>query len=117
MTTADSFKIIFGTKKVVVLIAAASIRFMGGYAIAGYLPYMYSSVFDDYETIYAYLNAYVVAFGGFCSSIAGGWVTSKWVVTQPKANYYVPTLGCILGEWVRHSSACRACQKMLRALQ
>ena len=87
---------------------------MGGYAIAGYLPYMYSSVFDSYETIYAYLNAYVVAFGGFCSSIAGGWVTSKWVVTQPKANYYVPTLGCILGEWVRHTSARRAAKDAAR---
>lgn len=97
LSTADSFKIIFGTKKVFILICAASIRFMGGYAIAGYLPYMYSSVFDDYETIYAYLNAYVVAFGGFCSSIAGGWLTSKWVVSQPKANYYVPAIGCMLG--------------------
>jgi len=97
LSTADSFKIIFGTRKVAILIGAASIRFMGGYAIAGYLPYMYSAVFDDYETIYAYLNAYVVAFGGFCSSIAGGWVTSKWVVTQPKANYYVPAIGCLLG--------------------
>ena len=36
----DSLKVIFSTSKTNILLLSAGIRFMGGYAIAGYLPYM-----------------------------------------------------------------------------
>ena len=40
MTTTEAVTAIVGNNKVLVLLAAASFRYMGGYAIAGYLPYM-----------------------------------------------------------------------------
>eukprot|EP00617_Octactis_speculum_P003084 CAMPEP_0185776024 /NCGR_PEP_ID=MMETSP1174-20130828/84137_1 /TAXON_ID=35687 /ORGANISM="Dictyocha speculum, Strain CCMP1381" /LENGTH=465 /DNA_ID=CAMNT_0028463793 /DNA_START=19 /DNA_END=1416 /DNA_ORIENTATION=- len=98
ISTMDSLKLIFGSKKVCLLLCAASVRYMGGYAIAGYLPSMYDYVFTSYVTEYSYINAYVVAFGGFCSSNAGGRITQMWLEKgQTKANYYVPMIGCLLG--------------------
>lgn len=91
------------------LLAAASVRFMGGYAISGYLPTFFEDKFPDYATQYSYINAYVVAFGGFMSSYLGGKLTTAWIESgkQPdpslrwqgagKANYYVPALGCLGG--------------------
>uniref|UniRef100_A0A7S2WU90 Major facilitator superfamily (MFS) profile domain-containing protein n=1 Tax=Rhizochromulina marina TaxID=1034831 RepID=A0A7S2WU90_9STRA len=92
-----------------VLFIAASVRFMGGYAIAGYLPYFYDYAFSSYSTQYSYINAYVVAFGGFCSSWGGGKITTLWKESAnhedpsrrwpgaEKANYYVPMIGALLG--------------------
>lgn len=94
----ESMKLIFGSPKVCVLLAAASVRYMGGYAISGYLPDMYDYVFTSYTTQYSYINAYVVAFGGFVSSNAGGRITQMWVESgETRANYYVPMIGCLLG--------------------
>lgn len=98
ITTMESLKLIFGSPKVCLLLTAASVRYMGGYAIAGYLPTMYDYVFSSYVTQYSYINAYVVAFGGFCSSNAGGKITQMWLERgESKANYYVPMIGCLLG--------------------
>jgi MFS family permease len=93
----------------VLLLAAASIRFCGGYAIAGYLPTFYEDRFSNYTTEYSYINAYVVAFGGFMSSYLGGKVSTMWIESGKeqdlskrwpgcdRANYYVPTIGCLGG--------------------
>mmetsp|Transcript_41707 Transcript_41707/g.53799 ORF Transcript_41707/g.53799 Transcript_41707/m.53799 type:complete len:479 (-) Transcript_41707:499-1935(-) len=93
----------------VLLLAAASVRFCGGYAIAGYLPTFYEDRFTNYTTEYSYINAYVVAFGGFMSSYLGGKLTTMWIESGKnedpdkrwpgcqKANYYLPTLGCLGG--------------------
>merc|ERR1711998_245845 len=97
LSAMESMKLIFTNPKVFVLIAAASIRFCGGYAIAGYLPDVYATDFASYSTIYGYLNAWVVGMGSFASSITGGYITSMWVKTEPRANYYVPAIGCVLG--------------------
>lgn len=97
MSAGEAMKLILTTPKVVVLLTAASVRYMGGYAISGYLPDMYDYVFSNYTTQYSYINAYVVAFGGFMSSWAGGKITTMWLESgQAKANYYVPMIGCIV---------------------
>lgn len=86
------------------LLLAASIRFMGGYAIAGYLPTFYESKWSSLTSQYSEINAFVVAFGGFLSSFLGGKITSAWLESAKsespwpgasKANYYVPMIGCL----------------------
>lgn len=92
-----SIQTIFTTRLVVLLFAASSLRFMGGYAIAGYLPTFYGVVFPQYDTQYSYINAYVVAAGGFLSSWLGGLVSDKWLTFEPRARMYLPALGCFTG--------------------
>lgn len=50
---------------------------------------------------YAYVNAIVVALGGFISSWLGGRIATAWISNggwgSSKANYIIPALGCILG--------------------
>ena len=69
---------IFSNRLVVLVFAASSLRYMGGYAIAGYLPTFYGVVFPSYDDQYSYINAYVVATGGFLSSWLGGMAADKW---------------------------------------
>jgi hypothetical protein len=49
------------------------------YAIAGYLPTFFEDKFPSHTTAYSYINAYVVAFGGFMSSYLGGKITTSWI--------------------------------------
>ena len=89
------------------LLLGASVRYMGGYAIAGYLPTFYESKWLGKTSAYSEINAFVVAFGGFLSSFIGGKVTSAWLESAKnpdpsarwlgaeKANYYVPMIGCL----------------------
>lgn len=100
-STLQSLQTIFSSTKTNILLLSAGIRFMGGYAIAGYLPYMYSYVFSDYTTEYSDINAFVVAGCGFASSALGGMLCSQWKERQwlgyEKANYYVPVIACVAG--------------------
>mmetsp|Transcript_11003 Transcript_11003/g.25795 ORF Transcript_11003/g.25795 Transcript_11003/m.25795 type:complete len:517 (+) Transcript_11003:648-2198(+) len=89
------------------LLAAASIRFCGGYVIGGYLPTFFQMKFDNDQ--YASLNAFVVAVGGFVSSWLGGRITTAWIESakegasnrrlpaSEKANYLVPAIGSFAG--------------------
>ena len=61
------------------LLAAASVRFIGGYAIGGYLPVFYSLKFSSHSSEYSIINAFVVGCGGFISSSVGGYLTSWWL--------------------------------------
>ncbi len=85
---------IFGNRLVVLVFAASSLRYMGGYAIAGYLPTLYGTVFAAYDNQYSYINAYVVAAGGFLSSWIGGILADKWRAFEPRARMYLPACGC-----------------------
>ena len=85
---------IFSNRLVVLVFAASSLRYMGGYAIAGYLPTFYGVVFPSYDDQYSYINAYVVATGGFLSSWLGGMAADKWRAVEPKARMYLPACGC-----------------------
>lgn len=85
---------IFGNRLVVLVFAASSLRYMGGYAIAGYLPTFYGVVFPGYDDEYSYINAYVVATGGFLSSWLGGMAADKWRAVEPRARMYLPACGC-----------------------
>lgn len=46
-TLSESLTEIFGQKIIVIIFIASSFRFMGGYAIAGYLPTFYTTVFPQ----------------------------------------------------------------------
>ncbi|CAM9506661.1 unnamed protein product, partial [Heterosigma akashiwo] len=95
-TLMESFREIFSSKLVCILFLAGSVRFMGGYAIASFLPTYYSYAFSDYSTLYSYLNASVVAFGGALSSYLGGKFADKWEQSGQKyARVWVPALGAI----------------------
>mmetsp|Transcript_21483 Transcript_21483/g.32945 ORF Transcript_21483/g.32945 Transcript_21483/m.32945 type:complete len:482 (-) Transcript_21483:1509-2954(-) len=87
---------IFTNRFIVIIFLASSLRFCGGYAIAGYLPTFYSTVFPSYTTEYSYVNAYVVSAGGFLSSWLGGLLADKWHAFEPKARLYLPALGCFV---------------------
>eukprot|EP00630_Chrysocystis_fragilis_P007346 CAMPEP_0197395608 /NCGR_PEP_ID=MMETSP1165-20131217/7168_1 /TAXON_ID=284809 /ORGANISM="Chrysocystis fragilis, Strain CCMP3189" /LENGTH=448 /DNA_ID=CAMNT_0042921373 /DNA_START=30 /DNA_END=1379 /DNA_ORIENTATION=+ len=93
-TFREALKTIFTNKLVVILFAASSLRFMGGYAIAGYLPTFYAEVFPSFDQQYSYLNAYVVAAGGFLSSWLGGMLADKWHTVEKRARMYLPACGC-----------------------
>ena len=98
-TFLEALSVIFCSKNktVPLLFAASSLRFCGGYAIAGYLPTMYDAIFPEFSTQYSYINAYVVAFGGFLSSWLGGVVADSWQKSgEKKARLYLPALGCFL---------------------
>lgn len=70
---------IFRNRLARVVFAASAARFMGGYAIAGYLPTYYGVIFPSHNHEYAYINAYVVALGGFLSSRGSGvTVSASW---------------------------------------
>mmetsp|Transcript_23972 Transcript_23972/g.31122 ORF Transcript_23972/g.31122 Transcript_23972/m.31122 type:complete len:410 (+) Transcript_23972:92-1321(+) len=77
-TFLESLREIFSSKLVCILFIAGSVRFMGGYAIASFLPTFYSYQFTSYSTLYSYLNASVVAFGGALSSYLGGKFADGW---------------------------------------
>ena len=55
------------------------------------------SPFSRYSSQYSYINAYVVATGGFLSSWAGGVVADHWLKVEPNARLYLPAVGCFLG--------------------
>lgn len=97
-TFRDSLKEIFSNKLIIILYIASSARFMAGYAIGGYVPSFYGTLFEDYEDTYAYLNAFVVAGGGALSSYIGGRVADRW---EKSGNIYsrldVPLIGSLLG--------------------
>ncbi|KAJ8613838.1 hypothetical protein CTAYLR_004936 [Chrysophaeum taylorii] len=90
----DALRTIFSNRLVVLVFAASSLRFMGGYAIAGYLPTFYGIVFPSYDDQYSFINAYVVASGGFLSSWLGGMIADEWRRTEVKARMYLPACGC-----------------------
>ena len=85
---------IFSNELVVLVFAASSLRYMGGYVIAGYLPALFASVFPNFDDQYSYINAYVVAGGGFISSWLGGMLADKWRAVEPRARMYLPVCGC-----------------------
>lgn len=95
-TFEEAMRTIFANKLVVLIFAASALRFMGGYAIAGYLPTFYDVKFPSYDSEYSYINAYVVAAGGFFSSWLGGMIADKWHAVEPRARAYLPALGCFL---------------------
>ena len=96
-TLRDSLREIFGNNVICVLFVASSFRFMGGYAIATYLPTFYSTIYPDKTSQYSIINCTVVALGGFLSSWGGGKVSDMWLKVEPKARLYLPAAGCLLG--------------------
>mmetsp|Transcript_23973 Transcript_23973/g.31123 ORF Transcript_23973/g.31123 Transcript_23973/m.31123 type:complete len:469 (+) Transcript_23973:92-1498(+) len=93
-TFLESLREIFSSKLVCILFIAGSVRFMGGYAIASFLPTFYSYQFTSYSTLYSYLNASVVAFGGALSSYLGGKFADGWEKAGNRyARVWVPAIG------------------------
>lgn len=94
-TFSEALRTIFSCKLVVVIFIASSFRFMGGFVIGGYLPTLYSVVFPSYDEQYSYINAYVVATGGFMSSFFGGTLADTWrKAGEKRARMFVPAGGC-----------------------
>ncbi len=100
-TTYETLRFLLTDPHTATLLAAAAVRFMGGYAIAGYLPTFYTLKFSAHTAQYSIINAFVVAGGGFVSSNAGGYLTTLWLAGDRwganKANYYVPAIGAVGG--------------------
>jgi nitrate/nitrite transporter NarK len=57
---------------------AGSFRFFGGYAIGYYMPTFFGKVYPDSYLLYGTLNAFVVSFGGFASSMIGGFISDRF---------------------------------------
>ncbi len=57
---------------------AGSFRFFGGYAIGYYMPKYFGSIYANDNTLYGYLNSFVVSVGGFISALSGGLISDKY---------------------------------------
>mmetsp|Transcript_98025 Transcript_98025/g.280449 ORF Transcript_98025/g.280449 Transcript_98025/m.280449 type:complete len:490 (-) Transcript_98025:1165-2634(-) len=80
------------------LFAASSVRFMGTYVFAAFLPRFYAITFPEENMKYSYISAAVVSFGGALSSFLGGRVVDRWEKSgQPAARLYAPILGTLVG--------------------
>lgn len=94
----DIIRTIFQESQVKLLLAAAGTRYMAGYTITGFLPYMYNAEFPEYSTQYAISNAVICVAAGFLSSYAGGLISTMWRASgEAKADFYVMIIGCLLG--------------------
>jgi len=93
-TMMESFREIFASKLVCILFLAGSVRFMGGYAIGSFLPVFFKTQYPEYNTLYSYLNASVVALGGALSSYIGGKCADSWEQAGGRyARVWIPAIG------------------------
>lgn len=98
MSMQDTIRIIFKESQVKFLLAAAGTRYMAGYTITGFLPYMYNAEFPEYSAQYSIANAVICVTAGFFSSYAGGKLSEVWLAAgEPKAEFNVMIIGCLLG--------------------
>jgi len=97
ITTLQALQTVWSDKCVCILIVAATLRFIGGFSIGGFLPIFYKRQFESYNDEYSILNAAVVSVGGALSSFLGGFIADRWTATQPKAKAWIPAIGCLLG--------------------
>jgi len=67
-------------------------RFFGGYAIGFFMPSYFGNVYKDDKKLYAGLNAFIVSFCGFVSSLCGGLISDK---LEKQGNYYAKAQVCI----------------------
>lgn len=65
------------SRLVLLLFTAASVRFMGGYALGSFLPRFYAVAFPGNNITYSYINAVVVSLGGALSSFVGGRIVDR----------------------------------------
>jgi MFS family permease len=79
------------------VVIAGSFRFFGGYAIGYYMPSFFGKLYPDYQTEYSILNAFVVSFGGFCSSYGGGVLSDIYEKKTYMSKAYVCIIGSLLG--------------------
>jgi MFS family permease len=91
-----SVRMVCGSPLVMLISFSSGVRFMAGFAIAGFLPKYFAVAYPDYTSLYSILNATVVSIGGAFSSYAGGWIADKWGLRTSAACMYVPMLGSIL---------------------
>ena len=79
------------------VVFAGVFRFFGGYAIGFYMPLYFGKIYPDDQTLYSYLNAFVVSFGGFISAYGGGILSDRLEVYSYKAKAYICIVGSFLG--------------------
>ncbi len=83
---------------VVSILLAGGVRFMAGFAIAGFLPLYFETAFPDFITAYSIGNASVVSIGGALSSYAGGAIADRITARQGQhMSLFVPAVGSVLG--------------------
>uniref|UniRef100_A0A7S2Y1D3 Major facilitator superfamily (MFS) profile domain-containing protein n=1 Tax=Fibrocapsa japonica TaxID=94617 RepID=A0A7S2Y1D3_9STRA len=93
----ESFKKVLSNRLIITLLAAGTMRYIGGNAISAYLPVYFDAAFPEQSKAYSYINASVVAFGGALSSYMGGWIADRWEMSGGRhARVWVPALGSLL---------------------
>jgi predicted MFS family arabinose efflux permease len=88
---------------------AGGFRFWAGYSIGFFVPSYFGSVYENepnYTLKFGIMMATAVSFGGFCSSLIGGYISDKyeekWAFTKAAVCMVgtflgIPTLaGCLL---------------------
>eukprot|EP00904_Undaria_pinnatifida_P006872 jgi/Undpi1/3314/HiC_scaffold_15.g06688.m1 len=98
LTVRQSLSHFLGEPLFILMIFGGMFRFMGGSIVVSYLPDFYSQMYPDYNTIYSYLNASVVSFGGALSSYLGGLAADRWEKAgEKRARMYIAAIGALLG--------------------
>jgi hypothetical protein len=95
-TVMQAIKLTLSEPTVLLLFAAASLRFLGGYSIGSFLPIYYNRQFSEFRDQYSVLNAFVVSVGGALSSYLGGAISDAWCKRTPRARALIPAIGSSL---------------------
>jgi hypothetical protein len=71
-------------RRVLLLLAASSIRFYAGNSIAAFLPVYMGRAFPADNSHYSFFNALIVCLGGAAAAYAGGHAADVWAKSQPR---------------------------------
>ncbi|KAG5189317.1 major facilitator superfamily domain-containing protein [Tribonema minus] len=85
------------TPRVLLLLLASSLRMIGTWVGAAYLPTYFHRAYPAYESQYSVINGVIVAAGGVLSSSVGGALADRWGKRSPGGYAWVPALGAALG--------------------
>jgi len=97
ISLAKAIGIVVGDKVIMMLFVAASLRFLGGFAIGNYLAVYYIRRFPENASAYSSLNALIVGLGGATSSYMGGFLSDRLKVRDARAVALVPAAASVLG--------------------
>jgi predicted MFS family arabinose efflux permease len=81
--------------RVLLLIAAASVRSSGGWIISAYLPIYYSRAFVNMGVQFGVINGLIVGTGGMFSSYVGGVIAARWGDAFPGGVAWLPAVSSL----------------------
>jgi sugar phosphate permease len=97
---ADSFwesaKLVLSSETARLVYASTAVRFSAGFGIGLWSAPYFRAAFPDFAVQYSVTNAFVVASGGFLSSLLGGYLSDRFTPVDVRARAWVPMAGSML---------------------